>query len=188
MLMEKKSFKYKFEAKANGIIDFDGIKIDLKVEGKDYELVVGKSQKYVCLSLRDEGEINVALDDIVFIEPDGVGKSAQSNNKRIHFRNRKSAVLPNFTARNDIQGKLNLDKSEFIEIFRGVYVNVHANGTFDGRVLNVECMNDESGKVETVGLKVSRGNVVRVKKVFEKNEEKMLRNFRNDIPLRRSFV
>ena len=121
----------------------------------------------MCLSLRDEGETNVALDDIVFIEPDNVGKSAQSNNKRIHFRNRKSAVLPNFTARTDIQEKLNLDKSEFVEIFRGVYVNVHTNGSFDGRVLNVECMNDESDKVETVGLKVSRGNVVKVKYIFK---------------------
>lgn len=169
--MGKKSLKYKLGGQGNEIVSLDEIKIGFKIEGDDYELVIGKNQaSNICLSLRDEGKINVDLDDIVFIEPDTVGKSAQSNNKRIHFRNRKSAVLPNFTIRNDIQGKLNLDKSDFVEIFRGVYVNVHAKGSFNGHVLNVECMNDESGKVETVGLKVSRGNVVRVKKVFEKNE------------------
>ena len=168
--MGKKNLKYKLGGQGNEFVRLNEIKIGFKIEGDDYELVIGKNQTSVCLSLRDEGETNVALDDIVFIEPDNVGKSAQSNNKRIHFRNRKSAVLPNFTAKNDIQCKLNLDKSDFVEIFRGVYVNVHANGTFDGRVLNIECMNDESGKVETVGLKVSRGNVVRVKKVFGKNE------------------
>ena len=166
--MGKKSLKYKLGGQGNEIVCLDEIKIGFKIEGNDYEFVIGKNQaSSICLALRDEGETSVALDDIVFIEPDSVGKSAQSNNKRIHFRNRKSAVLPNFTAKSDIQGKLNLDKSEFIEIFRGVYVNVHANGTFDGRVLNVECMNDESGKVETVGLKVSRGNIVKVKRIFK---------------------
>jgi len=185
--MRKKSLKYKLGGQGNEIVSLDEIKIGFKIEGDDYELVIGKNQTSVCLCLRDEGETNVALDDIVFIEPDGVGKSAQSNNKRIHFRNRKSAVLPNFTSRSDIQGKLNLDKSEFIEIFRGVYVNVHANGTFDGRVLNVECMNDESGKVETVGLKVSKGNKGKVKRVFEKNEENMLRNENKVLDLQRQF-
>lgn len=166
--MGKKSLKYKFGGQGNEIVSLDEIKIGFKIEGDDYELVIGKNQTSVCLCLRDEGETNVALDDIVFIEPDGVGKSAQSNNKRIHFRNRKSAVLLNFTAKNDIQCKLNLDKSDFVEIFRGVYVNVHANGSFDGRVLNVECMNDESGMLETVELKVSKGKVNRVKRLFSR--------------------
>ncbi|MBR6066821.1 MAG: hypothetical protein IKP45_03380 [Bacteroidales bacterium] len=160
--------KYNLGEQENEIVSLNEIKIGFRIEGDDYELVIGKNQTSVCLSLRDEGETNVALDDIVFIEPDSIGKSAQSNNKRIHFRNRKSAVLPNFTARTDIQGKLNLDKTEFVEIFRGVYVNVHANGSFNGRVLNVECMNDETGMLETVGLKVSKGKVNRVKRVFSK--------------------
>ena len=64
--------------------------------------------------------------------------------------------------------KIVVDKTEFVEIFRGVYVNVHANGSFNGRVLNVECMNDETGMLETVGLKVSKGKVNRVKRVFSK--------------------
>lgn len=166
--MGKKSLKYNLGEQENEIVSLNEIKIGFRIEGDDYELVIGKNQTSVCLSLRDEGETNVALDDIVFIEPDSIGKSAQSNNKRIHFRNRKSAVLSNFTARTDIQGKLNLDKTEFVEIFRGVYVNVHANGSFNGRVLNVECMNDETGMLETVGLKVSKGKVNRVKRVFSK--------------------
>lgn len=167
--MVKKSLKYNLGEQENEFVRLNEIKIGFKIEGDDYELVIGKNQaSNICLSLRDEGKINVDLDDMVFIEPDTVGKSAQSNNKRIHFRNRKSAVLPNFTAKNDIQCKLNLDKSDFVEIFRGVYVNVHANGSFDGRVLNVECMNDETGMLETVGLKVSKGKVNRVKRVFSK--------------------
>ena len=166
--MVKKSLKYNLGEQENEFVRLNEIKIGFKIEGDDYELVIGKNQTSVCLSLRDEGETNVALDDIVFIEPDCVGKSAQSNNKRIHFRNRKSAVLPNFTARTDIQGKLNLDKTEFVEIFRGVYVNVHANGSFNGRVFNVECMNDETGMLETVELKVSKGKVNRVKRLFSK--------------------
>lgn len=166
--MVKKSLKYNLGEQENEFVRLNEIKIGFKIEGDDYELVIGKNQTSVCLSLRDEGETNVALDDIVFIEPDCVGKSAQSNNKRIHFRNRKSGVLPNFTVKNDIQDKLNLDKSEFVEIFRGVYVNVHANGSFNGRVLNVECMNDETGMLETVGLKVSKGKINRVKRVFSK--------------------
>lgn len=166
--MVKKSLKYNLGEQENEFVRLNEIKIGFKIEGDDYELVIGKNQTSVCLSLRDEGETNVALDDIVFIEPDCVGKSAQSNNKRIHFRNRKSAVLPNFTVRTDIQDKLNLDKSEFVEIFRGVYVNVHANGSFNCRVLNVECMNDETGMLETVELKVSKGKVNRVKRLFSK--------------------
>ncbi len=167
--MGKKSLKYNLGEQENEFVRLNEIKIGFKIEGDDYELVIGNNQTSVCLSLRDEGETNVALDDIVFIEPDCVGKSAQSNNKRIHFRNRKSAVLPNFTVRTDIQDKLNLDKSEFVEIFRGVYVNVHANGSFNCRVLNVECMNDETGMLETVELKVSKGKVNRVKRVFSKH-------------------
>ena len=185
--MGKKSLKYNLGEQENEFVSLNEIKIGFRIEGDDYELVIGKNQASICLSLRDEGETNVAFDDIVFIEPDGVGKSAQSNNKRIHFRSRKSGVLPNFTVKNDIQDKLNLDKSEFVEIFRGVYVNIHANGSFNGRVLNVECMNDESGKVEMVGLKVSKGNKGKVKRVFEKNEEKMLRNENKVLDLQRQF-
>ena len=161
--MGKKSLKYNCEQE-NEIVSLNEIKIGFRIEGDDYELVIGKNQT----SVWDEAETNVALDDIVFIEPDSIGKSAQSNNKRIHFRSRKSGVLPNFTVRTDIQDKLKLAKSNFVEVFRGIYVNVRAKGFFDGHVLNVECMNDETGMLETVGLKVSKGKVNRVKRVFSK--------------------
>lgn len=166
--MGKKSLKYNLGEQENEIVSLNEIKIGFRIEGDDYELVIGKNQTSVCLSLRDEGETNVALDDIVFIEPDSIGKSAQSNNKRIHFRSRKSGVLPNFTVRTDIQDKLKLAKSNFVEVFRGIYVNVRAKGFFDGHVLNVECMNDESGMLEIIGLKVSKGNISRVKRLFVK--------------------
>lgn len=168
MVMRKKCLKYKLDGQNNGFVCLDEIKIDFNIEGADYELVIGKGEFEVCINLRNEGIISVALDDIVFIEPDNVGKSAKSNNKRIHFRSRKSGVLSNFTARTDIQDKLKLAKSDFVEVFRGIYVNVRTKGFWDGHVLNVECMNDETGMLETVGLKVSKGKVNRVKSVFSK--------------------
>lgn len=111
------------------------------------------NQNHVHLDLGKQKRSKIAVDSIVYLVSDKAGGS-ESNNKQIHFTNRKSESLIDFSfSKMEEKGLL---KSQFITIHKSFRVNVNHIKHYNKKeeTIEVEIFN-ALGKLETKKLPVS---------------------------------
>lgn len=123
------------------------------------------NQNHVHLNLGNQKRIKIALDSIVYLVADKASGS-ESNNKQIHFTNRKSESLIDFSfSKMEEKGLL---KSQFITIHKSFRVNINHIKLYNKKeeTIEVEILNS-TGKLETKKLPVSE-NYQSLLKSFKK--------------------
>ena len=111
------------------------------------------NQNHVFLNLGKQKRTKLAVDSIVYLVSDKASGS-ESNNKQIHFTNRKSENLIDFSfSKMEEKGLL---KSQFITIHKSFRVNVNHIKQYNKKeeTIEVEVFN-AMGKLETKKLPVS---------------------------------
>ncbi|MCG2612368.1 response regulator [Flavobacterium sp. SM15] len=123
------------------------------------------NQNYVHLDFGTKRRIKIAVDSIVYLSSDKAN-GAESNNKQIHFNDRPTEKLIDFSfSKMEERGLL---KSQFITIHKSFRVNVNHIKHYNKKeeTIEVEVLNT-SGKLEIKKIPVSE-NYQSVLKFFKK--------------------
>lgn len=120
-----------------------------------------KKEEYIYLDFGSTKRNKIALDSIVFLSSDKANGS-ESNNKQIHFSNRKSENLIDFSfSKMEDKGML---KSKFITIHKSFRVNSNHIKSYHKKTESIEVEFFNSlGKLETKPLPVSESYQADVK-------------------------
>lgn len=122
-----------------------------------------KKKGVVYLNLSGTKNVKIQIDSIVYIETE-TGASGSSHNKKIHFTDRKSEILYNFTLDNiDEKG---LDKTKFIKISSSCRVNVDKIISYNNATHKISVWTFEN-RLIPVELKVSENFQKVVKGMFK---------------------
>jgi len=129
------------------------------------EVAFFSNRQQVYLDFGASKRNKIALEHIVYLSSDKAN-GAESNNKQIHFINRKAENLIDFSfTRMEEKGML---KSQFITIHKSFRVNVNHIKAYHKKI---ECIEVEVftslGKIETKQLPVSENYQTEVKKIIK---------------------
>lgn len=112
-----------------------------------------KKEQFIYLDFGSSKRNKIAIDSIVFLSSDKANGS-ESNNKQIHFTNRKSENLIDFSfTKMEEKGML---KAQFITIHKSFRVNINHIKSYNKKLetIDIEFFNS-IGKLETKPLPVS---------------------------------
>ncbi|SFB22418.1 two component transcriptional regulator, LytTR family [Flavobacterium swingsii] len=127
------------------------------------EVAFFKKENFIYLDFKSSKRNKIAIDSIVYFSADKANGS-DSNNKQIHFTNRKSETLIDFSfSKMEEKGLL---KSNFITIHKSFRVNSNHIKAYHKKTESIEVeVFTEQGKLESKNLQVSENYQYLVKQI-----------------------
>jgi len=124
-----------------------------------------KNENHIHIDFGASKRNKIAIEDIVYLSADKAN-GAESNNKQIHFTNRKTENLIDFSfSKMEEKGFLN---SQFVTIHKSFRVNKNHIKTYHTKTESIEIQVFASkGKLETIFLKVSENFQPALKKILK---------------------
>lgn len=124
-----------------------------------------KKESHIHLDFGTSKRNKIAIETIVYLSADKAN-GAESNNKQIHFTNRKTETLIDFSfSKMEEKGFL---KSQFVTIHKSFRVNKNHIKTYHTKTEAIEIqVFTPKGKLETIFLKVSENYQTDIKKILK---------------------
>ena len=151
----------------NPMVIIGTISIDVKIGNDEYRLKFEQPDSpTVPLKLKERGNDNVKVDDIVLIRPSRNLNSKRSNNKQIILNGKGIDELCDFSAKKEMDRLFGEHIGKFIRIDNAVWVNKkYIEGQTPDKTMVVVSYADFNKKIKKEKLVVSRHNACDVKRL-----------------------